>query len=111
MHWSVFTHVHMWVCASRATGDVCCQGSLITVGSTRNKTWVLVLSGENMSPAVTVLTTVFLPALLMLGGLGGAAAFGSQVYGKSINSDKTLLSSNDGRHTMKKHPHQQVRTV
>ncbi|XP_056275362.1 pro-FMRFamide-related neuropeptide VF [Pseudoliparis swirei] len=63
-----------------------------------------------MSPAVTVLTTVFLPALLMLGGLGGAAAFGSQVYGKSINSDKTLLSSNDGRHTMKKHPHQQTKS-
>ncbi|XP_031710169.1 pro-FMRFamide-related neuropeptide VF [Anarrhichthys ocellatus] len=54
-----------------------------------------------------MLTAVFLLALLMLGGLGGAAASHLQVYGKSINSDKTLMSSNDGGHTVKKQPHQQ----
>uniref|UniRef100_A0A8C3AKD0 Pro-FMRFamide-related neuropeptide VF n=2 Tax=Cyclopterus lumpus TaxID=8103 RepID=A0A8C3AKD0_CYCLU len=63
-----------------------------------------------MSPAVNVLTTVFLSALLMLGGLGGATASGLQVYGRYINSENTLLSSNDGGHTMKKHPHQQTKS-
>ncbi|XP_075931472.1 pro-FMRFamide-related neuropeptide VF [Anarhichas minor] len=57
-----------------------------------------------------MLTAVFLSALLMLAGLGGAAASHLQVYGKSINSDKTLLSSNDGGHTVKKQPHQQSKS-
>ncbi|XP_068432209.1 pro-FMRFamide-related neuropeptide VF [Clinocottus analis] len=52
-----------------------------------------------------MLTTVFLSTLLMLGGLGGAAASDSHVYGKSIN-----LSSNDGEHTMKRQPHQQTKS-
>ncbi|XP_051246007.1 pro-FMRFamide-related neuropeptide VF [Dicentrarchus labrax] len=56
-----------------------------------------------------MLTTVFLSTLLMLGGLGGAAVSDLQVYGKSIHSDKTLLSSDDGRHTVRKQPHQQAK--
>ncbi|XP_054462554.1 pro-FMRFamide-related neuropeptide VF [Anoplopoma fimbria] len=57
-----------------------------------------------------MLTTGFLSVLLMLGGLGGAAASDLQVYGKSISSDKTLLSSSDGGHTVKKQPHQQTKS-
>ncbi|XP_040044803.2 pro-FMRFamide-related neuropeptide VF [Gasterosteus aculeatus] len=53
-------------------------------------------------------TTTFLSALLMLGGLGGEAASDSQVYRKSMNSDRTLLSSNGGGHTVRKQPHQQT---
>ncbi|XP_040909757.1 pro-FMRFamide-related neuropeptide VF [Toxotes jaculatrix] len=56
-----------------------------------------------------MLTTMFLSVLLMLGGLGGAAASDLQVYGKSIHKDKTLLSSQDGRHTARKQPHQQTK--
>ncbi|XP_023286754.1 uncharacterized protein LOC111673268 [Seriola lalandi dorsalis] len=61
-----------------------------------------------MSLAVNMSTTMFLSALLMLGGLGGATASDLQVYGKLIHSDKTLLSSEDGRHTVRKQPHQQT---
>ncbi|KAM8841046.1 pro-FMRFamide-related neuropeptide VF [Spinachia spinachia] len=61
-----------------------------------------------MSAAVNMPTTAILSALLMLGGLGGAVASESRVYWKSINSDKSLLSSNGGGHTGKKQPHQQT---
>lgn len=61
-----------------------------------------------MSLGVNMLTTVFLSALLML---EGAAAADLQVYRKSIHGDKTLLSSDDGRHTVRKQPHQQVRVT
>ncbi|XP_008290012.1 pro-FMRFamide-related neuropeptide VF [Stegastes partitus] len=53
-----------------------------------------------------MLTTMMLSALLMLWGLG---AFDLQVYGKSIHSDKTLLISNDGKHSARKQPHQQIK--
>ncbi|XP_049458384.1 pro-FMRFamide-related neuropeptide VF [Epinephelus fuscoguttatus] len=56
-----------------------------------------------------MLTTVFLSALLMLGGLGGVAAFNRQVHGKSIHSDKTLPGSNDGTHTVRTQPYQQTK--
>ncbi|XP_033182109.1 pro-FMRFamide-related neuropeptide VF [Anabas testudineus] len=52
-----------------------------------------------------MLTTVFLSALLVLG-----AAADLQVYRKSIHGDKTLLSSDDGRHTVRKQPHQQTKS-
>ncbi|KAI3358022.1 hypothetical protein L3Q82_003041 [Scortum barcoo] len=87
-------------------GDVCFPGSLITVWSAGHKTSILVLSREKVAPAVNMLTTVFLSALLMLGGLRGAVVSDLQVYGKSIHSDKTLLSSDNGRQ-VKKQPHQQ----
>ncbi|XP_076611324.1 pro-FMRFamide-related neuropeptide VF [Chaetodon auriga] len=54
-------------------------------------------------------TTLVLSTLLMLGGLGGAAASDLQVYGKSIHSDNTL-SGDDGRHTERKQPHQQTKS-
>ncbi|XP_060949313.1 pro-FMRFamide-related neuropeptide VF [Limanda limanda] len=54
-----------------------------------------------------MLTTVFLSALLMLGCLGGAAA--SDLYRKSIHSDKTMLGGEDGRHTVRRQPHQQTK--
>ncbi|KAM7384044.1 hypothetical protein PAMA_011408 [Pampus argenteus] len=57
-----------------------------------------------------MLTTILLLALLMLGGLGGATVSDIQVFGKSIHSDRTLLSSNDGRHTVRKQPHQQTKS-
>ncbi|XP_045915345.1 pro-FMRFamide-related neuropeptide VF [Micropterus dolomieu] len=57
-----------------------------------------------------MLTAVFLSTLMMLGGLGGAAASDLQVYGKSIHSDKTLVSSDDGRHAVTKQPHQQKKS-
>ncbi|KAF1381460.1 hypothetical protein PFLUV_G00154210 [Perca fluviatilis] len=63
-----------------------------------------------MAPAVNMLITVFLSALLMLGGLGGTAASDLQVYGKSIHSDTTLLSINDGRRTVSKQPHHQTKS-
>uniref|UniRef100_A0A3Q3IJ60 Uncharacterized protein n=1 Tax=Monopterus albus TaxID=43700 RepID=A0A3Q3IJ60_MONAL len=44
-------------------------------------------------------------ALLMLGGLRGATASDLQVYGKSIHSDKSLLSSDGGKHTVRKPLH------
>ncbi|XP_019946147.1 pro-FMRFamide-related neuropeptide VF [Paralichthys olivaceus] len=55
-----------------------------------------------------MLTTVFLSALLMLGGLGGAAV--SDLYGKSIHSDRTLLGGEDVRHTVRRQPHQQTKS-
>nr|QUV72745.1 LPXRFa [Scatophagus argus] len=55
-----------------------------------------------------MLSTVFLSTLLMMGHLGGAASSDLKVYGKSVHSDKTL-STDDGRHTVRKQPHQQVR--
>ncbi|GLD57876.1 uncharacterized protein AKAME5_001004300 [Lates japonicus] len=55
-----------------------------------------------------MLTTVFLSALLMLGGVRGAAASDLQVYGQSIHSDKTLVSREDGRHTVRRQTHQQT---
>ncbi|XP_070778332.1 pro-FMRFamide-related neuropeptide VF [Enoplosus armatus] len=58
-----------------------------------------------------MLTMVFLSTLLLLGGLGGAAASDLQVYGKSIHSDKTLLNSDDGRHTVRKQPQQQTKSA
>ncbi|KAA8586014.1 hypothetical protein FQN60_007583, partial [Etheostoma spectabile] len=64
-----------------------------------------------MAPAVNILSPVFLSALLMLVGVGGAAASDLHVYGKSIHSDKTLLSINDGRHTVNKQPHHQIMKV
>ncbi|XP_031179093.2 pro-FMRFamide-related neuropeptide VF [Sander lucioperca] len=63
-----------------------------------------------MAPAVNVLITVFLSALLILGGLGVPAASDLQVYGKSIHSDTTLLSINDGRRTVSKQPHHQTKS-
>ncbi|XP_053190526.1 pro-FMRFamide-related neuropeptide VF [Scomber japonicus] len=57
-----------------------------------------------------MLTAILLSVLLMLGRLGGAVVSDPQVYGKSIHSDKTLPSSNDGRHTVRKQPHQQTRS-
>ncbi|XP_042291597.1 pro-FMRFamide-related neuropeptide VF [Thunnus maccoyii] len=59
--------------------------------------------------AVNMLMTILLSVLLMLGGLGGAAVSDPQFYGKSIHSDKTLLSSDDGRHTVRKQPNQQTK--
>ncbi|CAK6949660.1 LPXRFamide peptide [Scomber scombrus] len=56
-----------------------------------------------------MLTAILLSVLLMLGCLGRAAVSDPQVYGKSIHSDKTLPSSNDGRHTVRKQPHQQTK--
>ncbi|XP_034748418.1 pro-FMRFamide-related neuropeptide VF [Etheostoma cragini] len=61
-----------------------------------------------MAPAVNILCPVFLSALLMLVGLGGAAASDLHVYGKSIHSDKTFLSVNDGRRTLNQQPHHQT---
>ncbi|XP_053303427.1 pro-FMRFamide-related neuropeptide VF [Pleuronectes platessa] len=55
-----------------------------------------------------MLTTVFLSALLMLGFVGGAAA--SDLYRKSIHSDKTLLGGEDGRQTVRRLPHQQTKS-
>uniref|UniRef100_UPI0037E720AC pro-FMRFamide-related neuropeptide VF n=1 Tax=Semicossyphus pulcher TaxID=241346 RepID=UPI0037E720AC len=55
-------------------------------------------------------TVVFLSALLMLGGIGGAAVSDLQVFGKSVRSRKSLLSSDDGRHTVRKQPHQQTKS-
>ncbi|KAL6099986.1 npvf [Pungitius sinensis] len=52
--------------------------------------------------------TAILSALLMLGGLGGAAASDPQVYWKSINSDKTLPSGAGGGHTARRQPHTQT---
>ncbi|XP_027143314.1 pro-FMRFamide-related neuropeptide VF [Larimichthys crocea] len=57
-----------------------------------------------------MLTMLVLSTLLMLGGLGGAAASDLQVYGKASYSDRTFLSSNDGRHVAKKQPHQQTKS-
>ncbi|XP_035476518.2 pro-FMRFamide-related neuropeptide VF [Scophthalmus maximus] len=57
-----------------------------------------------------MLTTVFLSALLMQGGLGGAAASDLRVYGKSMHRDKTLLSRDDGRHAVRRQPHQQTKS-
>lgn len=102
----VCTHTCVKVSLSRGAGDVCLQGSLIA--GDRNKKCVLVLK---MSPAVNMLTTVFLSALLMLGGVRGAAASDFQVYGQLIHSDKTLVSREDGRHTVRRQPHQQVRII
>ncbi|XP_042361861.1 pro-FMRFamide-related neuropeptide VF [Plectropomus leopardus] len=56
-----------------------------------------------------MLTTMFLSALLMLGGLRGSAASDLQVHGKSIQWDKTLQRSDDGRHTVRRQPHQQAK--
>lgn len=67
--------------------------------------------GVKVSPAFNMLTMLVLSTLLMLGGLGGAAASDLQVYGKASYIDRTLLSSNDGRHVVKKQPHQQVRAI
>lgn len=54
---------------------------------------------------VNMLVTVILSALL-LGGLGGSDL---QVFGKSVHSGKILLSNNDGTHSVRKQPHQEVR--
>ncbi|XP_039978358.1 pro-FMRFamide-related neuropeptide VF [Xiphias gladius] len=53
--------------------------------------------------------TTFVSALLMLGGLGGVEVSDLQVYGKSVHSDKALLSSENGRHTVREQPHQQTK--
>ncbi|XP_016896912.1 pro-FMRFamide-related neuropeptide VF [Cynoglossus semilaevis] len=59
-----------------------------------------------------MLSTVFLSVLLMLGGPGGAAAAADfQVYGKSAYSDKSLPSSEEGRHTVRRQPLQQAKAV
>uniref|UniRef100_A0A1A7YZ08 Neuropeptide VF n=1 Tax=Iconisemion striatum TaxID=60296 RepID=A0A1A7YZ08_9TELE len=55
-----------------------------------------------------MLTTVTLLALLMLGGLRGAAASDFHVFGKSIHNDETLQSSNDNRYSIRKLPRQQL---
>ncbi|XP_041811878.1 pro-FMRFamide-related neuropeptide VF [Chelmon rostratus] len=55
-----------------------------------------------------MLTALFLSTLLMLGGLGGAAASDLQVYGKSVHSDNTL-SRGDGGRTARKQPHLQTK--
>ncbi|XP_072226213.1 pro-FMRFamide-related neuropeptide VF [Leuresthes tenuis] len=57
-----------------------------------------------------MLTTVVLSALLMLGGLGGAAASDLHAFGKSMHSDNALQSSKDGRHTVRKQTHQQAKS-
>ncbi|KAK5855264.1 hypothetical protein PBY51_005382 [Eleginops maclovinus] len=56
-----------------------------------------------MSPAVNMVTVVL---LLML----GAVASDLQVHGKSINRVKTLLSSDYGRHSVRKQPQQQTKS-
>ncbi|XP_069556377.1 pro-FMRFamide-related neuropeptide VF [Brachyistius frenatus] len=57
-----------------------------------------------------MLITMIISALLIMVDLGGAAASDFQAYGKSTRRDKTLLSSNDGRHTVRKQPHQQMKS-
>lgn len=56
---------------------------------------------------VNMLVTMILSALLMLRGLGESDV---HVFGKSVRSGKTLLSSNDGTYSVRKQPHQEVRT-
>ncbi|XP_074543547.1 pro-FMRFamide-related neuropeptide VF [Halichoeres trimaculatus] len=51
--------------------------------------------------------TVFLSVLLVLGGLFGTVTTDPQVLGKSALGGRSLLSSDDGRHTVRKHLHQQ----
>uniref|UniRef100_A0A665WGW5 Uncharacterized protein n=1 Tax=Echeneis naucrates TaxID=173247 RepID=A0A665WGW5_ECHNA len=53
-------------------------------------------------------TTMFLSALLMLRGLDGAAGSDLQVNGKLIHSTQTLLSSEDGRHSVRKQQHHEA---
>lgn len=72
------------------------------------KTRVLVLSRENVSLTLSMLITVFLSTLLMMGGTGGAAASDWQVYGKF--NDKTLSNGDEGQNAVKE-PHQQVRAL
>uniref|UniRef100_A0A3P8TRD6 Uncharacterized protein n=1 Tax=Amphiprion percula TaxID=161767 RepID=A0A3P8TRD6_AMPPE len=54
-----------------------------------------------------MLPTMIMLALLTLGGLG---AFNLRVYGKSIHGDKTLLISDDSKQSVRKHPHQQMKS-
>ncbi|XP_034561472.1 pro-FMRFamide-related neuropeptide VF [Notolabrus celidotus] len=54
--------------------------------------------------------TVFLSVLLMLGGLGGAVTTDLRVFGKSAHGGKSLLSSGDGRHVVRKYLHQQTKS-
>ncbi|XP_028285291.1 pro-FMRFamide-related neuropeptide VF [Parambassis ranga] len=56
-----------------------------------------------------MLTAVMLSALLML-GVGVGAAADLQVYGKSLHGDKTVLGSNEGRHSVRKQPRQQTKS-
>lgn len=72
------------------------------------KTHVPVPSRENVSLTLSMLITVFLSTLLMMGGTGGAAASDLQVYGK-FNA-KTLSNNDEGQKAMKE-PHQQVRAL
>ncbi|CAI5690328.1 unnamed protein product [Oreochromis niloticus] len=55
---------------------------------------------------VNMLVTMILSALLMLRGLGGSDV---HVFGKSVRSGKTLLSSNDGTYSVRKQPHQETK--
>ncbi|XP_013866639.1 pro-FMRFamide-related neuropeptide VF [Austrofundulus limnaeus] len=55
-----------------------------------------------------MLTTVIMLALLMLGGLRGAAASDFHVFGKSIHDDETLQSSSSDRILLRKQPRQQM---
>lgn len=90
-----------------ASGDVGYQGSLIMRDSVD-----LRLTREKLSNiAVNMLTAAMLSALLMLGGVAVVAAANLQVYGKSFHGDKTLLGSNEGRHSARKQPRQQVRHI
>ncbi|XP_041665421.1 pro-FMRFamide-related neuropeptide VF [Cheilinus undulatus] len=54
---------------------------------------------------------VFLSALLILGGLEGVTASDLQFYGKSVPRDKTLLGSEDGRHTVRRQTQQQTKSI
>lgn len=92
-------------------GDVCFQCSLITGDSVVSRKPGMCPGAVLREAAVNMLTTILLSALLMLGGLVGVAVSDLQVYGKSIHSDKTLLSSDDGQHTVRKQPNQQVRII
>ncbi|KAM4550288.1 pro-FMRFamide-related neuropeptide VF [Fundulus diaphanus] len=53
-------------------------------------------------------TAAVLSVLLMMGGLGGAAASDFHVFGKSFHNDEALRSSSDDRHSVRKQPRQQV---
>lgn len=61
-----------------------------------------------LQASVNMLTTILLSALLMQ---GGAAVSDLQVYGKTIQSEKTLMSSDHDRLTVRRQPHVQVRNI
>uniref|UniRef100_A0A672FUE4 Uncharacterized LOC115380997 n=1 Tax=Salarias fasciatus TaxID=181472 RepID=A0A672FUE4_SALFA len=48
--------------------------------------------------------------VLVLGGLGGTATSDFQMLEKSLHRDKSLLSDPGGRHSVRRQPHQQMKT-